>query len=108
MYIKITCTLALLQVNTNGLLSFGEPRPDYTSEPFPLTGPKLIAPFYADVGANYSGEISYRISSSAADVSSAVLAIQDAFTDARDFTATSVFIAMWSSIGYIGSDSLVS
>ncbi len=94
-----------MQVNANGLLSFGEPHPDYTSETFPLTGPKLIAPFYADVGTNYSGEISYRISASNADVSSAVLPIRDAFTDAHDFTATSVFIATWSSIG---SDSLVS
>ena len=49
----------LLQVSTNGLVSFDGPLPEYTGELFPL-GREVIAPFYADVDIRTSGDVFYR------------------------------------------------
>lgn len=48
-----------LFLNTNGNLTFEEDFVEYTPEPFCLRGPKMIAPFFADVDLSKGGEIRY-------------------------------------------------
>lgn len=48
-------------LNANGNLTFGEASSEYTPEAFCLIGPKMIAPFYADVDLNQCGEINYYV-----------------------------------------------
>lgn len=42
-------------ININGNISFGNPLSGYTSSPFPMNGPTLIAPFWADVDLRAQG-----------------------------------------------------
>ncbi|MFK7922122.1 MAG: nidogen-like domain-containing protein [Bacteroidia bacterium] len=46
-------------LNTNGNLTFEQPYAAFTPEPFCLVGPKMIAPFFADVDLTKGGELSY-------------------------------------------------
>ncbi|MEL7339479.1 MAG: nidogen-like domain-containing protein [Bacteroidota bacterium] len=48
-------------LNANGNLTFGEASSEYTPSDFCLLGPKMIAPFYADVDLNQCGEIIYYV-----------------------------------------------
>lgn len=46
-------------LNANGNLTFEAPFTDYVPAPFCLDGPRMIAPFYADVDLARGGEIRY-------------------------------------------------
>lgn len=46
-------------INSNGNLSLDKSHVEFTPEPFCLTGPAMIAPFFADVDLNKGGEIRY-------------------------------------------------
>ena len=52
--------ILLLQVNTNGAISFQIAVSQYTPDPFPLNGSRaLIAPFWADVDTTGTGDVWY-------------------------------------------------
>ncbi len=46
-------------LNANGNLTFGEKYLEYSPEAFCLVGPRMIAPFFADVDLTQGGEIQY-------------------------------------------------
>lgn len=98
-----------LQISANGIILFGGPQSVYG--PFPTSGPKLIAPFYADIGANISGEVFYRSSTNTTDLSLASMDVQNGFASVdsslADFNVTSVLIVTWDSIGHPDIGSLV-
>ena len=50
----------LLQVSTNGILSFGSNFTRFNPVPFPFTSPPLIAPFWADFDLRRGGDVYYR------------------------------------------------
>ena len=91
-------------MNTNGLLSFGTAVPVFSSDPFPVMGPGLIAPFWADVDTRGSGEVYYRETNNSNLLGNVTLEIQSAFVDFADFTPTSLFIATWVEVGYFDNN----
>ena len=50
----------IVQVNTNGVLSFGTALPTYPSESLPVNGTAFIAPFWADIDTQMNGSVYYR------------------------------------------------
>ncbi|MFK7921103.1 MAG: nidogen-like domain-containing protein [Bacteroidia bacterium] len=48
-------------LNANGNISFGQALSEYTPSDFCLEGPKMIAPFYADVDIHQCGSIQYHV-----------------------------------------------
>jgi hypothetical protein len=53
--------LSSLYININGNVSFNEPYWEYSSTGFPISGFKMVAPFWADVDLRGAGEIWYKI-----------------------------------------------
>lgn len=56
-------TFNSLFINVNGNVSFEEPYWEYSSTGFPISGFKMIAPFWADVDLSGAGEIWYTVNS---------------------------------------------
>lgn len=91
-----------MQINTNGILTFGVEFPQFVNVPFPLEYP-AIAPFYTNVdttNANESTTISFFKSHDATLLQTVSDVVRKGFTDAYDFDALSVFVATWENVGY--------
>ena len=96
----------LLQINTNGAISFQTAVSQYTPDPFPLNGSRaLIAPFWADVDTTGTGDVWYHKSTNTTLLNRASTEIRNAFPAqaAAGFTATNLFIATWDRVGYFNS-----
>ena len=95
----------ILQVNTNGVVSFASPVTSFEAEPFPLNTTAMLTPFWGDIdtrGAG-AGRIWYRQTSDAAFLSQAradVLAVYPTFTS---FNPTKLLIATWDGVGHYDS-----
>ena len=104
-----------MQVNTNGIISFGAPSTLYTARPFPLASQtalgqstfKVIAPFWGDVDTTNegSGEIWFRQSLDAEQLSRAKQDVLKHFLlypdlDLRNFNPTVVVVVTWDHVGY--------
>ena len=88
----------MLQVNTNGAISFSRPISTYTPRSFPIGGGwELIAPYWADVDTRGgSGVIYYRVATDSGTRNKANSDIRQAFpSSARTFSANWVFVATW-------------
>ena len=96
-----------VQVNTNGVISFGASETGYEAQPFPRMGSPMLAPFWGDVdtlGVD-SGEIRYRLTNDSDLVALAiddVLAVYPTFTS---FTPTQLLIATWDRVRHYDSRS---
>jgi hypothetical protein len=90
-------------VNTNGVLSFGEPFRSFQAQPFPTEGNEsLIAPFWSDINTNVAGDIYYRFTDDPALISDVSGCIENAFGD--PFMPDLLFIATWVNVAaYSGS-----
>ncbi|KAJ6610750.1 hypothetical protein lerEdw1_015226 [Lerista edwardsae] len=92
-----------LQVNNNGVVSFGQPVSQFTPDPFPLTdGRAFVAPFWADVDNRITGEVYYRQTRDKQLLQRATADINACFPGER-FTATWVFVATWDQVAFYGS-----
>ena len=92
-----------IQVNTNGLLSFGMPQPSYLSSSLSLANLPLVAPFLGDVDTRGTGEVFFRQTNNQSLLASVGAQIQMYFMDSLQFLPTSLFIATWSNVGYYDS-----
>ena len=86
-----------MQVNTNGVVSFGEPFSAHFSLSLPLSsssGIPLVLPFWRDVDISCtgSGEIFYRLASDVNTLQRARLLVNEYVPE---FYPTSVFVATW-------------
>lgn len=108
--IDLKC-LVLLQVNNNGLLSFGANMTGFTPQPIPVPGNTIpfLSPFWADVDTRPSdgGFVYYReitsSTNSSTDLSLMLRArnhIRNRFIGFSQFTPTWLFIATWYRVGY--------
>ncbi|XP_025048165.1 sushi, nidogen and EGF-like domain-containing protein 1 [Alligator sinensis] len=96
-------TYHTLYVNNNGLLSFGAPETQYTSDPFPLPdGRALVAPFWADVDVRVAGRVLYRQSRAPGILARATADVGAAFPH-LPFTAAWVFVATWDRVAFYGA-----
>ena len=103
LYLRYTLALAnihvfqnfLLQVNTNGILSF---RSRFTSplrRSFPFFSVPLIAPYWDNVDTRRFGNIFYRQTTDTNLLARARNQLQELFPSAGNFTPTYLFIATW-------------
>ena len=84
------------QVNTNGILSFGNQFIWITIRRFPLAaGRSLIAPFWDDVDTRRFGNIYYRVTSNATLLQKARDQLRELFPSTGSFAPTQLVIATW-------------
>ena len=94
MTVRITI---IMQVSTNGVVSFGATFTDHDSRPFPLsTNDILIAPFWDDSNVKIGGQILFRLSDNQTLLNVIGSTIND--TLEFDFTPMMLFIVTWSGI----------
>ena len=85
----------IIQVNTNGILSFRSQFLSWTPQQFPFFGSPLIAPFWDDVNINRFGNIFYRQSFDDTLLQRARDQIRESFSSSGNFTPTVLLIATW-------------
>ena len=99
--------ISILQVNTNGILSFRSQFTAFFPQRFPLFGSPLIAPFWDDVNINRFGNIFYRQTSSATLLQRVRNELQELFPSSGNFNPTRLLIATWDRVAEFGSGSQV-
>jgi nidogen (entactin) len=91
-----------LQINTNGILTFGLPFANFTNSPFPLEIP-AIAPFYANIDTsskNPSTAIIYYKTKDEDKLFQETSSIRTSFYDASDFEAVELIGVKWENVGH--------
>jgi len=102
-YVKIPVCF-LIQVNTNGVISFIVQVSQYTPDSFPLgNNRRLVAPFWADVNTRVAGEVFYRETSDPALLQQATEDIRSSFVEHREFKATWLLIVTWYEVAFYGA-----
>jgi len=92
-----------LQINTNGIISFTAPVPQFTPDAFPLPGKFLIAPFWADVDTRGTGNVYFKETTDPILLTRAKIVIKYATHQVAGLSRFSpkwLFIATWSQVGY--------
>lgn len=105
----VTQSVIILQVSTNGVVSFGGPFYEYDGPPVPdlFYFVPVIAPFFADSDTSLAGEVFYRYTDNETLLEEATSCIRDAFDS--EFSPTVLFIATWNGVAaFGGSQSVVS
>lgn len=98
----------MLQVNTNGAISFLRQISKYTPDAFPLGNDRrLIAPFWADVDTTNGGNVFYRESRNLVIRTRVSEEIQRYFVRRQRFLASWVFVATWLNVSHYGGSSQV-
>ena len=93
--------LQCIQINDNGVISFGSRYNVRTPLSFPLSGNyKLIAPYWADVDARQSGIIYYRQTTDPSLLARATNEIRETFPVDQNVTIKNLLIATWYRVGY--------
>ena len=86
----------ILQVNSNGVLSFEMAFLDYRSSEFPIDSSPLITPFWSDFNPRYGGNITYRQSNDSSLLRSVhSLLLEVDVGNLSGFYPEHVFIATW-------------
>ncbi|XP_070567838.1 sushi domain-containing protein 2-like isoform X2 [Ptychodera flava] len=95
-----------LWVNTNGIISFLSEVRQYTPDPFPLVGRRVVAPFWGDVDTNRGGNVFWRETTESGILRKASSHIKEYFAkeDILKFEAIWVLVATWDDVGYFGSE----
>ncbi|XP_069738891.1 sushi, nidogen and EGF-like domain-containing protein 1 [Phaenicophaeus curvirostris] len=96
-----------LYVNNNGVVSFGVAVPEFTPEPFPLSGHRpFVAPFWADVDNRLEGDVFYRQSRDP-QLLHRLARDLEAVSEASEMPPkpTWAFVATWHRVSYFGSAS---
>ncbi|XP_053908613.1 sushi, nidogen and EGF-like domain-containing protein 1 [Cuculus canorus] len=96
-----------LYVNNNGGVSFGVGVPEFTPEPFPLSGHRpFVAPFWADVDNRLEGNIFYRQSREPKLLSRLEKDLK-VLSEPSEMSPrpTWAFVATWDGVSYFGSAS---
>ena len=85
-----------LQINEDGIISFGKPFNVPTPQSLPLNGiHKIIAPYWDDVDTIKSGKIFYRQTTDPILLARATSEISAAFPDSGSITIQHLLIATW-------------
>ena len=96
----------ILQINTNGVISFTAPVPTFTPQPFPIANRFLIAPFWADVDTRGTGEIYFKETVNRTLLTKARNVIRRATHQVAGlsrFRPRWLLIATWYKVGYFSS-----
>ena len=85
----------LLQVNTNGVLSFGTPHTSAFATNFNTISSPIIAPFWDDIDITRGGTIYYRQVSNSTITELVQKALVSEYPEAASFQPSLVFVATW-------------
>jgi len=100
------CTdVSSLQINDNGIISFGRIYNERTPQPLPLQARYerslgIIAPYWADVDITGTGTIYYRQTTDPSLLARATNEIRAAFPNSPNVTIRNLLIATWDNVGY--------
>ena len=72
----------------------------WTPTSLPLSGPKFIAPYWADTDVRGTGQIYYRQTKDPVLLARATNEIRRAFTLYQHLYITNLFIVTWDAVGY--------
>ena len=92
-------------MNTNGLISFGEPvtsPPTSLMSSFPpgvTDGVPIIAPFYADIDITHQGNISVTEVNNTQTISTILSLINTSFEQRSQFSPSLLYNVSWSGVG---------
>ena len=90
-----------IQINDNGVISFGSRYNVHTPLSFPLNGTsKIIAPYWADVDTRGAGQVFYRQTTDPNLLARATSEIRATFSNSQNVTITDLLIATWDNVGY--------
>ena len=99
-------TLFFVQVNSNGVISFGiEGFRDFYARSFPFRSPPLIAPFWDDFDPYFSGAIYYRQTNDSDLLQlfyNYTLLLKNADSELNEFYPVHLFIATWDQVPPFG------
>lgn len=90
----------LLQVNTNGILTFVNDFPEFLNIPFPIEYP-AISPFYSNVDISQDdgySKISYYQSTDSNLLKRASSNIRSSFKNAQNFQANAILVVTWNNV----------
>lgn len=96
-----------LQVNNNGVISFGTMVPEFTPQPFPLPGHRpFVAPYWADADIRLGGNVFYRQSKDPQLLARLAQDLVPAVPPGDPSPQpTWAFVATWDRVAYFGSAS---
>lgn len=92
-----------LQINTNGILTFGAGYPEFLNQPLPIEYP-AIAPFYTNVDTSVADpdvtSISFFESNDASLLRHLEASLYGAFPKDVEFEAVGAFVVTWANVGH--------
>ena len=92
---------SLVQISTNGLISFDVPLSEFDGVGLPIQHFKLILPFFIDIDTTInSGRVYYRQTTDPLLVCRVSAYVREKRLDADNFQASWVFIATWHNVSY--------
>ena len=93
--------IIILQINDNGVISFGSRYNVYNPESLPLNGTdKIIAPYWADVDTRRAGRVFYRQTTNSSLLARATSEIRATFPMFKGGNIQNLLIATWYRVGY--------
>ena len=92
------------QININGIITFKNPLPSFSTDTLPIASTPFVAPYWADVDIRDFGAISFRQLSWAGS-DDAILdqvneIIRSSFVDQRRFSADWILMVSWNKVGF--------
>lgn len=97
----------LLQVNTNGDLTFLSALSTFTPSPFPYQqNTQIVAVYWCDIDTRKGGDIWYRETTDPVLLQKASTEIHTVFPQQSGFNASWIFVTTWSKVAFYGSDSI--
>ena len=101
-------TFVQTQVNTNGILSFGNYFFYCCPRPYLEINQPVIAPFWVDIDIRRGGSISYRLTTVVEDYLNLQEIIRAAFTNASNFEMRQLFVATYDQVpAFLGLSEVV-
>ena len=101
---------SLMQINTNGFLSFERPVEDFSPDLFPEPHTTyLVAPYWADINIDNAlelGQISYEVHTADSDstlLSQVSFFISEQWEDSEEFIGRWMLVAEWNDVPPFGS-----
>lgn len=92
-----------LQINTDGVITFGGPAPSDGPTTSPPEGTTLIAPFWADANTSLSGNVFYRLTYDAELLENVAGTISTSFMSIREISLSWLLVVTWDDVPATGS-----
>ena len=92
-----------MQINTDGIITFGGPAPQAGPTASPPEGTTLIAPFWSDADTSSSGNVFYRLTYDAELLENVASTITTSFMTIREISLSWLFVVTWDEVPATGN-----